>query len=77
MLLKVQQIFQGFKSPPKRIVVGVSGGADSVCLALILKKLGYEITIAHLNHSLRGRESDEDAKFVKRLAEKLRLPLLI
>jgi tRNA(Ile)-lysidine synthase len=58
------------KIPPfKRVVVGVSGGADSVVLAHALKKLGYEIIIAHLNHQLRGADSDADEKFVKDLAK--------
>ncbi len=56
-------------TPFKRVVVGVSGGADSVVLAHVLKKLGYEIIIAHLNHQLRGKESDKDEQFVKGLAK--------
>lgn len=56
-------------TPFKRVVVGVSGGADSVVLAHVLKKLGYEIVIAHLNHQLRGKESDKDEQFVKDLAK--------
>ena len=58
------------KIPPfKKVVVGVSGGADSVALAHLLKKLGYKIVIAHLNHSLRGKDSDKDAEFVEKLAQ--------
>jgi tRNA(Ile)-lysidine synthase len=59
------------------IVVAVSGGADSVSLALALhnlrerKKLNLNFIIAHFNHNLRGIESDKDAEFVKDLAEKL------
>ena len=59
------------KIPPfRRVVIGVSGGADSVVLAHILKELGYDITIAHLNHQLRGENSDEDEAFVMDLAKK-------
>jgi tRNA(Ile)-lysidine synthase len=58
----------------ERVLVGVSGGADSVCLALILKELGYEIGIAHLNHGLRGADSDGDAEFTEAMARRLRVP---
>lgn len=76
MLLEIQQILR--QLPPfKRIVVGVSGGADSVCLAIALKELGYKIILAHLNHSLRGRESEKDALFVSALAKKLKVPCVI
>ncbi len=54
-----------------RILAGVSGGADSVCLLLVLKELGFDVSVAHLNHGLRGAASDEDEQFTKRLAEKL------
>ncbi|HLA50625.1 MAG TPA: tRNA lysidine(34) synthetase TilS, partial [Thermodesulfobacteriota bacterium] len=58
-----------------RIVVAVSGGIDSVVLLHALIELAAEyrlfIIVAHLNHCLRGRESDRDEVFVKRLAEKL------
>lgn len=59
------------------MIVAVSGGADSVSLALALselkerKKLNLSFIIAHFNHDLRGVESDKDAEFVKDLAEKL------
>lgn len=56
-------------TPFKRVVIGVSGGADSVVLAHILKGLGYDITIAHLNHQLRGKDSNEDETFVMNLAK--------
>jgi len=43
-----------------RIIVGVSGGADSVALLHILHRLGFNITAAHLNHCIRGEEADQD-----------------
>jgi tRNA(Ile)-lysidine synthase len=58
-------------TPQDRVLVGVSGGADSTALALVLKELGYAISIAHLNHGLRGAESDEDQLFVEQLAKDL------
>jgi tRNA(Ile)-lysidine synthase len=58
----------------ERVLVGVSGGADSVALLLVLKELGYEPGVGHLNHGLRGDESDEDERFVSNLASVLGLP---
>ena len=61
-----------------KILIGVSGGADSVCLLYTLNRLKDEfklkLYVAHLNHSLRGRESDQDQEFVKKLSEKLKIP---
>lgn len=58
-----------------RVIAGVSGGADSVALlhflASIKAGLSLGITAAHLNHKLRGGESERDESFVKSLCEKL------
>ncbi|OQY02618.1 MAG: tRNA lysidine(34) synthetase TilS [Desulfobacteraceae bacterium 4572_130] len=63
------------------ILIGVSGGPDSVGLLLFLLKKKYEylitLGIAHINHSLRGKESDKDARFVKTLAAKHNLPFFL
>ncbi len=56
-----------------RILAAVSGGADSVCLAVVLNELGYDVAIAHVNHGLRGVASDDDAAFVAGLAQSLGL----
>jgi len=54
-----------------RYLIGVSGGRDSVALLHWLISLGYkDLTVCHLNHQLRGRSSDADAQFVKRLVER-------
>lgn len=57
-----------------RIIVGVSGGADSVCLLFTLLKLKnvYDLTliVVHIEHGLRGEESIQDARFVERLAKR-------
>ena len=60
-----------------RVVVGVSGGTDSVALVSVLKELGYAVHIAHLNHQLRGAESDKDEMFVRALADKLNVPITV
>jgi tRNA(Ile)-lysidine synthase len=56
----------------ERVSAGVSGGADSVALLMLLlelrDKLGIVVNVAHLNHKLRGRASDADEKFVRKLA---------
>ncbi|MRR07598.1 MAG: tRNA lysidine(34) synthetase TilS [Deltaproteobacteria bacterium] len=59
------------------VVVAVSGGADSVALLDILSsmtKLRLNLVVAHLNHGLRGEESDDDAAFVEELAARYQLP---
>jgi tRNA(Ile)-lysidine synthase len=57
-------------SPEARYLVGVSGGRDSVALLHWLVNLGYEkLIVCHLNHQLRGRMSDADARFVQKLVE--------
>jgi tRNA(Ile)-lysidine synthase len=57
-----------------RYLVGVSGGRDSVALLHWLVSLGYKkLIVCHLNHQLRGRSSDGDARLVGKLAEKYRL----
>ena len=60
------------------VVVGVSGGPDSLCLLHILCRLGNDyalaLHVAHLNHCLRGAEADEDQAFVVELADRWGLP---
>lgn len=56
-------------------LVALSGGADSMALLLILRRLGYRIEAAHCNFHLRGEESDRDEDFVKSLCKKLEIPL--
>src|SRR5262245_1831268 len=60
-----------------RVLIGVSGGADSTALTLALKELGYQFAIAHLNHKLRGAESDEDERFVGNFAAELHVPFFV
>lgn len=63
------------------VVVGVSGGADSVCLLYVLAKwrqrLGIRLHVAHLNHQIRGVESQADSEFVSDLAGSLGIPITI
>lgn len=59
----------------RKLIVAVSGGADSVALLHLLLEAGYRnLIVAHFNHRLRGKASDGDAAFVEKLAAKLDLP---
>lgn len=59
------------------MVVGLSGGLDSMVLATLLKAAGVKIHLAHCNFHLRGEESNEDAAFVRRWAQSEQLPLTV
>jgi tRNA(Ile)-lysidine synthase len=67
--------------PGDSVLVAVSGGPDSVALLHVMLELSdvfsLNLGIAHLNHSLRGRESDRDAVFVELMAKRLNLPVYI
>ena len=55
-------------------LVALSGGADSVCLLLAMKRLGYRVETIHCNFHLRGAESDRDEEFCKQLCEREQIP---
>src|SRR5689334_20075240 len=63
------------------ILLGLSGGPDSVALAHALRALahtsGYRLAAAHLNHRLRGTESDRDERFVREICLRLGLELVV
>jgi tRNA(Ile)-lysidine synthase len=62
------------------VVVAVSGGADSTAMLLCLRKLAprlhISLTVAHLNHGIRGSEADADEDFVRQLSAALSLPFV-
>ena len=64
-----------------RILIGVSGGADSIALALLFKELQAKYSLvlmaAHVNYHLRGEESDADEQFVKEFCFSQNIPLYI
>ncbi|MDO4616353.1 MAG: tRNA lysidine(34) synthetase TilS [Lachnospiraceae bacterium] len=65
--------------PGESVQVGFSGGSDSVCLLLLLKRLGelhgFSVRAVHVNHRLRGRESEEDQCFAEQFCEERGIPL--
>lgn len=83
---KVQQIFAAIEQyhmiePGMRIVAGVSGGADSVCLLYVLCKyrecVPFELMAVHVEHGIRGEESLADAAYTKELCRQLDVPCRI
>ena len=65
----------------QKILVAVSGGPDSVCLLHILFKLqkilAISLHVAHLDHGLRGTESEDDARYVAKLAQNMGIPVTV
>lgn len=64
-----------------RVLVGLSGGADSVCLLCLLyemqEELNIEISALHVHHGLRGQEADRDRKYAEELCRKLKVPCFV
>ena len=79
-LLKTIQKFRMIEKG-ETVFVGVSGGADSVALLHLLSELRspwkLKLGILHVNHKLRGRASDADQVFVRRLGRKLKVPVYV
>lgn len=77
MLTKILPIFSKYVQSGDTIVIGVSGGPDSVFLSSVLVEFSEQtpckIIVAHINHGIRGKDSDNDEEFVKNLAEKFGL----
>ena len=71
----------GMLSRGGEVLVAVSGGADSVALLTSLceirDRMELKISAIHVNHNLRGEESDRDERFVVSLCEKLHVPLVV
>jgi tRNA(Ile)-lysidine synthase len=73
MLSKAQIAFEKLLTLGEALLVGVSGGPDSVALLDALVKSGWRPHVCHLNHQLRGADSDADAEFVRLLASQYEL----
>lgn len=63
------------------VVVGLSGGADSVCLLLLLNRLketlGFNLHAVHINHGIRGESAKRDEEFSWKLCERLGIPFMV
>lgn len=80
MIIAVKHLIEQYHMLQKgdSVVVGVSGGADSVCLLRILWKLRDEYSLkllaVHVHHGIRGKEADEDAAFTEELCRQWQIP---
>jgi len=81
--LRAAVVRDGLLAQGDRVVVGVSGGPDSMALLHGLVALGrdggfgLELHVAHLNHKIRGADADADAEFVAEAARRLGLPCTV
>lgn len=71
MLDKVKRYikFNNMLEDGDSVVVGVSGGADSMCLLSVLIELGFDVKVVHINHMIRGEDADEDMRYVEKFCE--------
>ncbi|HUP49339.1 MAG TPA: tRNA lysidine(34) synthetase TilS [Thermoanaerobaculia bacterium] len=78
MLDALRRFFAAHGIPPCHVLVACSGGVDSTALLLALAELrleGFEVTAGHVNHRLRGEESEGDEEFVRSLCRQLGIAL--
>ena len=61
----------------ENVLVALSGGADSTALLLSLRELGYPVRAFHLNHCLRGEESERDQQFCTDFCRRYNIPLTV
>lgn len=64
-----------YRSGIKKVIAGISGGADSVAMLRALLRVGVEVEAVHCNFHLRGEESNRDEHFVRELCSQLDVPL--
>ena len=76
---RIEQTIKKYKMTEKseRLLVGLSGGADSAALLLCLHELGYNVTACHVNHCIRGEEADRDQLFCEKLCERLGIGIVV
>ena len=82
MLKKVRDYMREHEmtAPGDAVIVALSGGADSVCLLMVLKQLAtpeFLLRAVHVHHGIRGAEADRDEAFAQKLCESLSVPLCV
>ncbi|MGN1442502.1 MAG: tRNA lysidine(34) synthetase TilS [Acutalibacteraceae bacterium] len=83
MTCKIKETIEKYNmlSSVKSVAVGVSGGADSVCLlhylSTIRQEYGIILKAVHVNHNIRGEQAQRDCDYVKKLCEELDVDLLV
>lgn len=80
-LKNIEQVLKRLIAPGDKVLVGVSGGTDSIALLHVLhwfsKIQNYSLIVVHIDHMARGKDSVTDADFVESVAEKLKLPFYL
>ena len=80
-LKNIGKVLEGLITPGDKVLVGVSGGADSIALLHVLhwfsRTQNYGLIVVHIDHMARGKDSDADADFVESVAKKLKLPFYL
>ncbi|MCR4589633.1 MAG: tRNA lysidine(34) synthetase TilS [Lachnospiraceae bacterium] len=77
---KIQEVMQRHHMTEKgdRVMIGVSGGADSMCLLFLMSalrdRMGMELEAVHVHHGIRGESADGDMEFVEEQCRKLQIP---
>lgn len=82
MIKKIRRFIElnNMIEPKDNVVIGLSGGADSVCLLLMLselqKDMDFSLIAVHINHCIRGEEADRDEQFSREICELAEVPFL-
>ena len=80
-LKNIGKVLEGLIASGDKVLVGVSGGADSIALLHVLhlfsRTQNYGLIVVHIDHMARGKDSDADADFVESVAKKLKLPFYL
>ena len=64
-------------SKKTNILLALSGGVDSIVLMDLFQKIDFQVAVAHCNFCLRGKESDEDEKFISSIAKSRNIQLFV